>query len=1002
MDDGKARAEDQSLAEDLVSAWQGWRLKRFPRLMRRRVEQILLVSSAYDSFSFEEDGLLSEVIYSEYTDLGLTHAPHVARVSTGAAGLAMLREDRFDLVIAMLRLGDMDIFQFTQAVREASPGVPIVLLVSSNWELARISQSRSKLEVDGVYLWHGDTKMFLAIIKSLEDRWNVERDTRLAHVGSIILVEDSVRFRSSLLPIMYSELVKQTRTVVTDGVNRLHKFLRMRARPKILVAETYEEGMAFYDRFHEYLFGVIADVSFPRGGRLDPQAGIDFIRRVKSDYPDTPALLQSSDLSNRALAESIGAHFLHKRSTTLLEDVRGFMLNNFGFGDFVFRMPDGREVGRAGDLRTLLAVLERVPAESLEHHARRNHFSNWLRARTEFELAQRLRPKRVTDFRSVESIRQYLIRACRDALRANRRGMVEDFSRDRFDAGCRLARVGGGSLGGKARGLAFVDALLAGTDLQAEFPGIDIEVPRSVVIGTDVFDEFLESNRLRLPALRSTDEDRLTRAFLAARLPERIIGDLRAVLDAVRAPIAVRSSSLLEDSLYHPFAGIYDTHMIPNNSPDEGVRLGQLCDAIRLVYASTYAGRARRYLSATPHRAEEEKMAVVLQPVVGARHGQHYYPDFAGVARSFNYYPYGHMKPADGVAMVALGLGKLVLDGEAGLRFSPSHPQVLPQLELGEAFLNESQRVFLALDLNAPDGGPGADRDRAVVRLDLEAARRHGTLASVASVWVREEQAFHDGLSRPGIPVVTFAHILKSGVFPLAPILQRLLQMGQSGMNRPVEIEFAVNLASDPKQFAVLQVRPAMGCEEVLDRVELGTCAGGDVLCYSPRALGNGVIDDVRDVVYVKPATFDPGFTREIAAEIGGLNEALLAANCPYLLIGPGRWGSSTPALGIPVNWGDISAARVITETTLDNYAVEPSQGSHFFHNLVTYGIAYLAVDPHARRGGIDWSWLETQPARHETDHIRHVRLAEPLEVRIDGSTSQAVVLKRAERVMPE
>ena len=796
--------------QDSVTAWQGWRTTRFPQLMRRRVEEILLVSSAYDAFSFEEDGLLSELIYSEYTDLGLTHAPNVTRVSTGEAALAALREERFDLIITMLRLGDTDIFRFTQAARMSVPGVPIVLLISSSWELARVTEQRGQLDVDGVYVWHGDTKIFLAIIKCLEDRWNAERDTRLARVGTIILVEDSVRFRSSLLPIMYTELVKQTRMVVADGINRMHKLMRMRARPKILVAETYDEGIQLYDRYHKYLFGVIADVSFPREGQMDPRAGIEFIRRVKADYPDTPALLQSSDLSNQALAEEIGAQFLHKRSTTLLEDVREFMLRNFGFGDFVFRMPDGREVGRAADLRTMARVLAEVPAESVEYHARRNHFSNWLRARTEFDLARRLRPQRVSDFRDVETIREHLKTSCLEALRVNRRGMVEDFSRQRFDAGSRFARIGGGSLGGKARGLAFVDSLLAGTDLKREFPGIDIEVPRSVVIGTDVFDEFLEANRLRLLALRTTNDEWLTWAFLTAKLPDHVIGDLRAFLESVEDPIAVRSSSLLEDSQYHPFAGIYDTHMIPNNSKDDRVRLAQLCDAIKLVYASTFSTTARRYLSVTPHRIEEEKMAVVLQPVVGARRMNHYYPNFAGVARSYNYYPFGHMKPEDGAASVALGLGKMVVDGEVGLRFSPAHPQVLPQLALGEKFLNESQRTFYAIDLNHPDRGAGAERDRALVRLDLDVAELHGSLAPVASVWSRENQAFYDGLYRPGIRVVTFAHILKSELFPLAAILRRLLHIGQAGMNRAVEIEFAANLDADPKQFSVLQLRPSM------------------------------------------------------------------------------------------------------------------------------------------------------------------------------------------------
>ena len=977
-------------------------MKRFPALMRRRVEEILLVSSAYDAFSFEEDGLLSEVIYSEYLDLGLTRAPNVTRVSTGEAALSLIREQRFDLIITMLRLGDTDVFQFSEAARQSSPGIPIVLLVSSSWELARISERREQLNVDGIYVWHGDTKIFLAIIKCLEDRWNAERDSRVAGVGTIILIEDSVRFRSSLLPIMYTELVKQTRAVAADGINRMHKLLRMRARPKILVAETYEQGMELYDRFHKYLFGVISDVSFPRQGRQDPQAGIDFIKRVKRDYPDTPTLLQSSDPSNRALAESIGAHFLHKRSATLLEDVREFMLNNFGFGDFIFRMPDGREVGRAGDLHEMTDVLAEVPAESVEFHARRNHFSNWLRARTEFDLARHLRPRRVSDFSDVESLRQFLLAEFQEALRGNRRGIVEDFSHERFNVGSKFVRIGGGSLGGKARGLAFVDALLAGSDLEHEFPGINIQVPRSVVIGTDVYDEFLKQNRLRMVALRTNNDEWLTWAFLTAKLPDHVIRDLRAFLAFVRLPIAVRSSSLLEDSLYHPFAGIYATHMIPNNHQDDGIRLSQLCDAIKLVYASTFSTAARKYLGMTPHRIEEEKMAVILEPVVGSHRGDYYYPNFAGVARSYNYYPFGHMTPEDGVATVALGLGNLVVEGGPSLRFCPAHPQILPQLSQGEQFLNESQRAFYALDLSQPEHGPEANPERALAHLDLDVAEAHGTLAALASVWCTENQAFYDGIHRPGIRAVTFAHILKSDLFPLAAILRRLLRIGHEGMNRCIEIEFAVNLEAEPKEFAILQLRPSTGMEGNVELVDLGQCSGEEVLCHSRQALGNGIISNVRDIVYVKPEQFDPIRTPDIAGEISSLNESLLAADRPCMLIGPGRWGSSTPALGIPVSWNDISAARIITETMFENFAAEPSQGSHFFHNVVSFGVAYLTIDPRNEQGCIDWSWLANQPIEMETHFVRHVRLTEPIEVRIDGRTSQAVVLKQRRWVLSE
>ncbi|MBU0641200.1 MAG: histidine kinase [Planctomycetes bacterium] len=1001
MAESKTTGRTPEHIPDYVSGGHDWRLGRFPNLMLRRVEEILLVSSAYDSFILEEDGLLTELISSEYVDLGLTHAPTVTRVSSGEEALAAIRSGRFDLVITMLRLGDMDIAKFGQAVREVAPELPVVLLVATDWELAPFAEAGVRLNVASTYVWHGDAKVFLAIIKVLEDRWNAEHDARVGGVGMIILVEDSVRFRSSLLPIMYTELVKQTRAVMADGINRMHKMLRMRARPKILVAETYEQGLEYYRRFRKHLFGVIADVRFPRGGQQDPHAGLDFIREVKADNPDVPALLQSSEPGNRALAESIGVQFLHKRSSTLLQDVRDFMMHNFGFGDFVFRMPDSREVARVADLRAMARVLRDVPAESLEYHARRNHFSNWLRARTEFELAGRLRPRKVTEFGDLEELRRYLIQVFRDALWQNRCGVVEDFARQRFEPGTRFARIGGGSLGGKARGLAFVDALLARHRVDQAFEDVRVYVPQSVVIGTDVFDAFLELNRLRMLALRTTNDEWIKWAFQTADLPERVVVDLRAYLETVRGPLAVRSSSLLEDSQYYPFAGIYLTQMLRNNHPDERKRLQELQDAIKLVYASIFFSASRRYLEATPHRIEEEKMAVILQPVVGRQRGDHFYPSFAGAARSYNYYPFGHMKPEEGVASVALGLGMTVVEGGEALRFCPTHPQVLPQLADGAKFINQSQRGFYAIDLSPAKQRTPADAERSTVRLDLDVAEEHGTLAPVGSVWSNENNAFYDGIYRAGVRVVTFAHILKSDLFPLAGILRRLLELGRAGMNGPVEIEFAANLDTDPHEFAVLQMRPCAGAC-VRECVDVGRLPQETLLCHSPQALGNGVVDTIRDVIYVKPERFDTARTLTIANEVGELNDALQAEHRHCVLIGPGRWGSTNKWLGIPVQWSQISTARVIVETTLEDFAPDPSQGSHFFHNLTCFGIAYLTVNPQTGQGFIDWAWLQQQPVARETEFVCHVHLAEPLEARLDGRTSVAAVLKRATRSRAE
>jgi len=973
-----------------------WRLERFPNLMPHRVEEILLVSTAYDSFILEEDGLLTELIFSEYIDLGLTHAPRVTRVSTGEEALAAIRDGNFGLVITMLRLGNMDLAKFGRAVRELDPELPVVLLIANDIELARFADVRRHADVDSVYVWHGDAKIFLAIIKVIEDRWNVEHDVRRGGVGTIILIEDSVRFRSSLLPIMYTELVRQTRTVMAEGINRRHRQLRMRARPKILVAETYEQGVELYEKYGRSLFGVISDVSFLRGGRVDSQAGLEFIRQVKADNPDIPALLQSSDPANRVLAEQIGACFLHKRSTTLLLDVREFMLSNFGFGDFVFRLPDNREVGRAKDLRAIVRLLREVPVESLEFHARRNHFSNWLRARTEFALARRLRPRRVSEFADLEDLRRYLVAAFEEAIRHNRRGVIEDFDRARFDASFRFSRIGGGSLGGKARGLAFVDALLARSKADFGYDGVQVYVPQTVVIGTDVFDEFLERNHILAQALQTDNDEWVNRACETAKLPQRVLPELRAYLATVRGPVAVRSSSLLEDSQFHPFAGIYRTLMLRNNDADDDVRLEHLCEAIKLVYASTFSERARGYLAATPHRIEEEKMAVVLQPIVGRKRDGHFYPSFAGTARSYNFYPFGGMKPEEGVASVALGLGLTVVEGGDALHFCPARPHILPQLGNVREFLKHSQRGFYAVELGDCGCGPPAGPE-SVVRLDLNVAERHGVLAALGSTWSPENEALYDGIYRQGVRLVTFAHVLKADVFPLASILQKLLEVGRQGLGGPVEIEFAVNLDGTPKEFAVLQMRPAAGAGR-LDAVEIGDPPRESVLCASPQALGNGVIDALEDVIYVKPEAFDAGQTGLIAQELGALNEDLRTEDRGCLLIGPGRWGTADRWLGIPVNWAQISAAQVIVETTLDNFLVDPSQGSHFFQNLTSFGVGYLAVNPAADQGFIDWGWLGQQPVVHETEFVRHVRLKAPLQVRIDGRSSRAVILKRAAR----
>ncbi|HVP11523.1 MAG TPA: PEP/pyruvate-binding domain-containing protein [Phycisphaerae bacterium] len=968
-------------------------LLAFHRLFASRVQDVLLVCSLYESFILEEDGLVADLILSKYQELNLSHAPQVSHVSTGEQALRLIKDRHFDLVITMTRLGDMEVPVFAAAVKCIKPELTVIVLTDDPREVAPYSSIEKRGAIDRFFMWYGDAKILLAIIKHVEDRLNVEHDTRVGDVRVIILIENSMRFYSSYLPLIYTELMKQTQALMAEGINPVHKLLRMRARPKILLAETFEQAWGFYTKFRSNLLGVISDVRFSRDGVLDSEAGLEFVRRVKKESPQMPVLLQSSDASHERAAAELGACFLHKKSMRLLQELRGFILNNFGFGDFVFRMPDGREVARATDLRDMVEKLRQVPDESLLYHGGSDHFSNWLMARTEFELAARIRPRKVSEFADAAGLRKYLIDTLSEFYERSQAGVIADFSRRQFSRAVPFARIGGGSIGGKARGLAFINALLKRYDVRHRWPGVRVAVPNSAALGTEIFDSFLEENRLGEVLVQDRDDEELARVFLACELPQAVRNDLAAFVQSVHCPLAVRSSSLLEDSHGQPFAGIYRTYMIPNNHPDEVVRLEQLCNAVKLVYASTFFRAARHYQEATGHHGEEEKMGVILQELVGAQYEDRYYPTFSGVARSYNFYPLGRLKPEDGIACVALGLGKMVVEGGEMLMFSPKYPQVLPQFSTAEDMLANAQRTFFALDMRHPGPYRSADADQNLIRSDLDVAERDGTLAAIGSVYCPEDDAVYDGIVRAGSRLVTFAHVLKAGVFPLAEILTFLVEIGQQAMACPIEIEFAVNMKAEPMQFSLLQMRPTVS-DEAFEQVSLENVDQDKLVCYSPQTMGNGYIRNVRDIVFVKPEAFDSAHTRSIVGELSQVNENLRKAGRPCLLIGPGRWGSADPWLGIPVMWEHISAAQVVVESSLENFVVAPSQGSHFFQNLTCLRVGYLTVNPTAGGGFVDWDWLERQPAVTETKFLRHVRFDEPLEVRLDGRTRRGMIFK--------
>ena len=982
----------------LVEHGYGNRFQGFQNLMRLRIRDVLLVSSLYDLYLFEEDGRLYELIRNEYQGFNLSHSPELTRVSSGREAVALAREERrFDLVITTLHIDDMPAVEFARLLRSSGLNIPIVLLAHDNRELKYLLLSGDASVFDNVFIWQGDFRIIIAIIKSLEDRINVDHDTRMVGVQTVLVIEDSVRFYSSILPVIYTEILKQSQRLISEGINLTHKFLRMRARPKILLCSTYEEAWTYFQEYREFMLGVISDVDFPRGGEQDPRAGLDFARAVRAQQSDVPVLLLSNVHANEAEARLAGASFVLKDTPMMLNEIRQFMAHQFSFGDFVFRTREGVEVGRAADLRSLEEQLSIVPEESILYHAERNHFSNWLKARTEFWLAHQLRPRKVSDYPSVEALRTDLIQSLHNYRNIRQRGIIADFTKETFDPHSSFARIGGGSLGGKARGLGFVSTLINDYNVRNRFEGVLITVPPAVVLGTDVFDQFVDENNLRHFALTCTDDGEITRRFLeATKFPEGVLGELAAFLDLMRDPLAVRSSSLLEDSQYHPFAGVYETYMLPNRHQNPLIRLNDLMGAVKKVYASTFYESAKDYIRVTSYRLEEEKMAVIIQKMVGRAHHERFYPDFSGVARSYNFYPHPPQRPSDGIVSLALGLGKTVVDGGNAVRFSPRYPTDLIQFYSVKETLDNSQRSFFALDLDAESDFSAATSDLLTKQYALDVAERDGTLRFAGGTYSHENDAVYDGLARAGTRVVTFGPLLRNRSSPLPQILDLLLDMGPWGMGTPVEIEFAGNLArgeGEPMEFGMLQMRPLVVYREQ-EQLNVEDFDRAKLICQSDQVLGNGAIEDIRDAVVVDYHQFDRSRSRDVAREVSALNTKLLAENRPYLLVGVGRWGSLDPWLGIPVTWDQIAGARAIVETGFKEMSVAPSQGSHFFQNITSFMVGYFTVNQQARQGFLDWDWLLSQEPVEQLSFTRHLRFSAPLTIRINGHLNKGVILK--------
>ena len=970
--------------------------KIFHELMAKKVKEILLVSSPYDAFIMEEDGRLVERIIHEYRGLNLSSPPMITWASSAVDALSMLEEKSFDLVIAMPHLSDMTPHILCGKIKDTCPDIPIYFLAHNPSETQHLLNASYRRFADKVFVWRGNAELLLALIKYSEDLMNVEADTETAKVRVIILVEDSPLYMSSLLSLLYKEIVLQTQAVIDESINEEHRILRMRARPKILIAETYEAAEALYRRFQAYLLCIFSDVRFQKAGVLDDDAGSDFLTMVRKDMPALPLCMMSSDESNIRKASEINAVFLNKNSSSLHADIRFFLVRNLGFGDFVFRSAEGKVIARASSLRTLGSILPSVPEKSIYYHAMRNDFSTWLMARGEIELAYELRDVKATDFKKENQLKAFLVRVITAKLIERQEGRVADFIQDGYDPYAGFIKIGRGSLGGKARGLAFMNnRLRENKAFHDAHSNIRIVVPKTTVISTEGFDAFIEENQLKNVKIQGRDDKEIEAFFLKCRFPGWLEKDLEQILEKITYPLAVRSSSLLEDGYDRPFAGAYNTYMLPNNHSDIQVRLAHLVAAVKLVYASVFLKLPQSFAKSSLVRIEEEKMAVMIQKLAGSIYGDYFYPAVSGVAQSYNYYPIDYMKPEEGIAFISAGLGKSVVEGYTSIRFSPKYPEFLPQFSSVDAILKNSQKYLFALNMKNFPHTLTSSQDLALTRLDVEDEVNEGPVRMFSSTYYPEDHRIRDSLHSSGYPVLTFARILKQSYLRLPEIIMALMEMGRVGMGCPVEIEFAVDLDSDKEkmpEFQLLQVRPLTVTSEDHD-IEITAADREHAFCYTGWTMGRSQVSAFRDVLFVKPDPFDPLKTLDIARDIRACNTVLEKSHDDYILIGPGRWGSSDRFLGIPVTWADISGARCIVETWSDRLNADPSQGTHFFHNITSLGITYMTVE-NKQPGFIDWQWLQSMPVFNETTFIRHVRLNMPVTMKVDGRSMCGAIIK--------
>ncbi len=963
-------------------------------LMARRVRTILMVSNPYESFSISRDYSLTQDIYGASQLLHLQNVPQIVTALSGEEALRILGKEHFDLVLASGNLPDTDTPEFGRKVKAAHPGVPVVMVVFDGSWFEQIYRGAEPEGIDWIFVWRGSANVLLSIMKLVEDSQNVDRDLSIASIGTILVIEDAVEHYSLILPHLYSMLMQRTFMLVPEGINESDRQVRTRVRPKVLLARTFGEANQLFEKYETSLSGIISDLHTFYDDRVDPEAGVRFLRTVADRAPGVPILVQSSEPNADEIARSVGARCLSKRGSNMRAGIEQFVLEDIGFGDFEFRMPDGTSVRRVSNLWEMEQAIGAVPDESFVFHVKRNDLSHWFRARGETTLAAVLRPITLADFPSVDALKEYLISAVSIARREKYRGAIADFRPPEFDPGYPFLVLGRGSLGGKGRGLAFVFRQLSQWLKDGCIEGIETRVPRTLVIGADESDAFLADNGIDVTSLGGVADQDLLQRFADGQLCPRLRDGLEFYVNRVNVPLAVRSSGLLEDSHRQPSAGLYATYMLPNSHPDVEVRLSQLENAVKLVYASAYLERPRRYLEAIGHDLTESRMAVIVQEIAGHRYGRYFYPAISGVGQSHNYYPVFQMKPEDGVATIALGLGKQVVEGGDAMRFCPRYPQVLPQFRSPAEVMRVAQREFFALDLERGEADLLGGTDATLARLQLSQAEADGTLALSGSVVDPSEDRIYDGIGRRGPRVVTFARILKHKVFPLCAILNKLFDAFRKDVGFAVEIEFAVDLDSDPSRkpvFYFLQMRPLVASRERCD-IAPEQVPPHKLLCRSQRVLGNGCIQNLRDIVYVDSEQFDRGRSADVASLVARINERLTREGRQYLLIGPGRWGSFDPWIGIPVTWHQISGARAIVEVPPKDLPIDPSQGTHFFHNMTSAGIGYFFLVEPKEKEYLRWDLLKALPGEDVALGVRHVRLAQPLSVRMDGQTQRGVI----------